>query len=358
MSLSTAATSSTKPASRSCRAATLTLIASIAPAPCSACQRGQLLAGLAQHPGAERHDQPGALGDRDEVGRRDEAAGRVLPADQRLGAVHPAGDEVEDRLVEQVQLVPDDRVVQLAAEPGVVDHVLAHPRLEPGPGRLAGRPWPRTSRCRRCAAPRRRCRRGRPGRRRCWRAASSWCSPTRNGTAERRPGSGRRPPRPRPASSASSSTANSSPPSRAGSSVTGAVLPQPLGHLVEQLVADGVAHGVVDHLEVVDVDEQHGGRLVRVEPLGERGAEPGAVGQAGERVVQREVFQLGLLAADARAAAGRCSRRPSSWRATTQRGDQHRADDDGPLVPVSCRARDGDDQAGGGGDRERTAAAL
>ena len=34
--------------------------------------------------------------------------------------------------------MPDDRVVQLAAEPGVVDDVLAHPRLEPGPGRLAG----------------------------------------------------------------------------------------------------------------------------------------------------------------------------------------------------------------------------
>ena len=48
---------------------------------------GQLraaLTGLAQHPVAERHDQPGLLRDRNELARRNESAHRVPPADQRL----------------------------------------------------------------------------------------------------------------------------------------------------------------------------------------------------------------------------------------------------------------------------------
>ncbi len=42
------------------------------------------VAGRLEHPFAERHDQPGLLGDRDELGRRNEAARRVVPAQQRL----------------------------------------------------------------------------------------------------------------------------------------------------------------------------------------------------------------------------------------------------------------------------------
>jgi hypothetical protein len=57
---------------------------------------GQLFAGDAEHPVAERQDQAGAFRGRDEVGRSDHASGRVLPADQRLDAARAAVDEVDD----------------------------------------------------------------------------------------------------------------------------------------------------------------------------------------------------------------------------------------------------------------------
>ena len=44
----------------------------------------RLATGGLEHPASERADQPGLLGHRDERERRDEAAGRVLPADERL----------------------------------------------------------------------------------------------------------------------------------------------------------------------------------------------------------------------------------------------------------------------------------
>ena len=56
-------------------------------------------AGLVEHELADRHDQPGLLGQRDELAGRDEAALRVLPAHERLGGDHVAGGEAGDRLV-------------------------------------------------------------------------------------------------------------------------------------------------------------------------------------------------------------------------------------------------------------------
>jgi hypothetical protein len=41
---------------------------------------GRLTASFADRPGADRHDQPGLLGDQDELGRSDEAAAWVVPA--------------------------------------------------------------------------------------------------------------------------------------------------------------------------------------------------------------------------------------------------------------------------------------
>ena len=61
--------------------------------------RAHLPAGLAQHEPADRDDQPGLLGQRDEVQRRDQPAVGVLPADQRLDAGQPAGRQFDDRLV-------------------------------------------------------------------------------------------------------------------------------------------------------------------------------------------------------------------------------------------------------------------
>ena len=53
------------------------------------------------------------------------------------------------------------------------------------------------------------------------------------------------------------STANSSPPSRAARSAGPDAVRHPAGHGAEQLVTDDVSQAVVDRLEVVEVDEEH-----------------------------------------------------------------------------------------------------
>ena len=77
---------------------------------------------------------------------------------------------------------------------------------------------------------------------------------------------------------------------------------QPVGDLLQQAVAGVVAERVVDLLEVVEVDQHHGGGGVRAVAGGDRlldaVAEQRAVGQPGQRVVQRLV-----LLGDRRAAA-------------------------------------------------------
>lgn len=54
---------------------------------------------LLQDPAAERHDQPGVLGERDEPVRAEHPVLRMQPAHQRLGAPHTAVAEVDQRLV-------------------------------------------------------------------------------------------------------------------------------------------------------------------------------------------------------------------------------------------------------------------
>ena len=63
-----------------------------------------LPAGLAQRALAERLDHAGLLGDRDELGRRNQAARRIAPAQQRLDAAGPAGLHVDLRLVDEEKL--------------------------------------------------------------------------------------------------------------------------------------------------------------------------------------------------------------------------------------------------------------
>ena len=86
----------------------------------------------------------------------------------------------------------------------------------------------------------------------------------------------------------------------------------PRGDDAQQLVADRVAEGVVDALEAVEVDEHRRRLGAAAAGVGEHllGAvhDQRAVGQAGERVVQRLVAQLAGLLLDhpqrAGAAAG------------------------------------------------------
>ena len=53
----------------------------------------------------QRLHEPGLLGERDELGRRDEAAQRVAPAEQRLQPADLAGAQVDLGLVVHAELV-------------------------------------------------------------------------------------------------------------------------------------------------------------------------------------------------------------------------------------------------------------
>ena len=68
--------------------------------------------------------------------------------------------------------------------------------------------------------------------------------------------------------------------------------PQAIGRHAQQLVADRVAEGVVDMLEMVEVEDVRGDRLALLEAgqgLLQPFVQQHAVGQAGERVVQCQV---------------------------------------------------------------------
>ena len=72
--------------------------------------------------------------------------------------------------------------------------------------------------------------------------------------------------------------------------------PQALGDPFQDRVALAVAEAVVDRLEVVEVHEQHGQRSRRTvgqqERVLEAVDEQGAVGQSGQRVVERQMAEL------------------------------------------------------------------
>ena len=87
-----------------------------------------------RHASPSTHDpsctiSAGLLGERDEVLRQEPAELRVLPADQRLHAVDPAALQIDDRLVEERQLLPLDRGPERGLEVEPLADVGIHPRL-------------------------------------------------------------------------------------------------------------------------------------------------------------------------------------------------------------------------------------
>lgn len=85
---------------------------------------------------------------------------------------------------------------------------------------------------------------------------------------------------------------------------TGQTIPlahQPLetaGHLLEQPVAGGVTQGIIDGLEVVEIDEQQGPDKVTAicigERLGQGFVQLTAIGQAGQLVIEGEILDAAL----------------------------------------------------------------
>ena len=65
-----------------------------------------------ENPEPDRFNQPAVLGHRHELGRFDQSAARVAPADQRLGADDAAGFQVHLRLVEQLEFLLVERLSQ------------------------------------------------------------------------------------------------------------------------------------------------------------------------------------------------------------------------------------------------------
>ena len=91
-------------------------------------------AGLAQHPVADLDDQAHLLGDRNELGRRDHAAQRMRPAQQRLAGRDLLGLQVEQRLVVDLEGVVGERVAQVELEAAARLRRDVHVRLEEAPG--------------------------------------------------------------------------------------------------------------------------------------------------------------------------------------------------------------------------------
>ena len=283
-------------------------------------------AGLAQHPAAERDDQAALLGDRDELRGRQQPAGGVVPAHQRLEAGDPLRVQVDGRLVVQHQLrprgspaaarraAPAARAPRRAARP-------RRPRRVPLPRSLAQ--YIATSALRSVSSPVGLARhRLRPCR--CWPAPSAWCRrprPGRRGPASSRSATSRARCRRRRPPCSTRELVAAEPGGGVALADGGA---DPLGDGDQQLVADAVAEAVVDVLEVVEVEEQHDERL------GGAGRGGAARGRAGRRtaagwrspvsgVVERLVAQLLLErlpvgdVADGEHPAAARRRRPSGW---------------------------------------------
>ena len=86
--------------------------------------------GLHQDRSSERDDQARLLGQGDEVGRRNDSALRMLPADEGLDRGEPAGLQIEDRLVVHGEALVGHRVPQLGHQLEPVGALVVEIRVE------------------------------------------------------------------------------------------------------------------------------------------------------------------------------------------------------------------------------------
>ena len=90
----------------------------------------QLAAGLVDHPVADINDHAGLLGNRQKLVRRQQAARRVLPAQQRFEANDRPARRAVLRLIEQTQLVAIQRLPQVVIKLQLRLRQRVHGRLE------------------------------------------------------------------------------------------------------------------------------------------------------------------------------------------------------------------------------------
>ena len=260
------------------------------------CHLLRLGAGRAQDPFADRDDEPGELRDGDEFARRDEAQLRVAPAQERLGPEDLGRLEVEEGLEVELELVVGDGLAEAALEGealdglgvhgGRVELVVVAPLLL---GPVHRRVGVADERFRVVTV--RRIDGDADARR-----DEELAAVDPEGIVDRFAdlpgdlgrvffgGDARDEERELVAAEARDRVALAD------------VLLDALGDLAEQLVADGVAQRVVDDLEAVEVEEEHGEPLVVAVRLGhgerQAVAEEEPVRQVGQRIVEGEVLDL------------------------------------------------------------------
>ena len=89
-----------------------------------------ILAGSPDDPFAEGDDQSDLLGEWDEFVRRDDAALRMMPADQCLTAAHVVGGQVHDRLIVHFEFAVLECHAKRKLQRSPSLHAGIHPRLE------------------------------------------------------------------------------------------------------------------------------------------------------------------------------------------------------------------------------------
>ena len=262
-----------------------------------AVQGGQPLpepAGLADREALDLGDQAGVLGQRHEVERWHEVPG-APPAQQRLDTGQPAVGEIDDRLQQHLDLVLLDRPVQRADHLDAARGLLAQARVEerqPPPPALLGRVHGDVRVADQLAR-----RRGVATGQRDADAAADVDLAARD--RERLGQRGEHAPRhdlgARGAAVGQVGGELVATEARQDVALAQGAL-QPPGGLAQQRVARLVAVAVVDELEAVDVDEEHGGGATATlrELALELAGELAAIDESRERIVLSGVRELGL----------------------------------------------------------------
>ena len=111
---------------------------------------GGIGAGPLQNPLADRRDQAGRFGERNELVGPNQSLGRMPPADQRLDAADLPGLDVDHRLIVQLELLVRDGIAQFAFRRLLRGCAFQHAGLVDAEIVSAVVPW-------RCIAPDRRC---------------------------------------------------------------------------------------------------------------------------------------------------------------------------------------------------------
>ena len=132
---------------------------------------------------------------------------------------------------------------------------------------------------------------------------------------------------------------------------------QPLGDVENELVADVMAERIVDVLEVIEIDVEHGRRRAAGAHVVDHGFEPlaeiDAVGQAADRIVQGEMAQLPFAGPDLLGGAPHVAQPDADQEreaAERHRDERQHAADDGAARPRRLPGKAGDRVALGVGE--------